>query len=262
MSKPIITNQNIKRVPLAEMVAQSGYQRPTNPKQVQSIINKFDESQLGILTVSHRDGKFHLIDGAHRSHVLRNLGFTHAICIVLTGLTYEQEAELFSKQNSDKRMLKPYDLFKSGLEAGDELTVTINNIVKSNGFQISASGKKNYYRITAIQALYSIVAEYGFFVLDDTLCMIASTWPGLTKATQSESLLGVAEFIHRYGMVDFADRLREKCMVIWYYYEEEMRNRNAAAVSIAPRKRFCRLLVEQYNTGLASRSKKRLVWEE
>jgi len=262
MSKPIITNQSIKRVPLADMVAQSGYQRPTNPKQVLSITSKFDESQLGILTVSHRDGKYHTIDGAHRSHALRNLGYTHAVCIVLTGLTYGQEAELFSRQNHDKRMLKPYDLFKSGLEAGDELTVTINNIVKSNGFQVGSSGKKNYYRITAIQALYAIVANYGFSVLDDTLCLIASTWPGLTKATQSESLLGVAEFIHRYGMVDFADRLREKCMVIWYYYEEEMRNRSSSAVSTSPRKRFCRLLVEQYNVGLASRSKKRLPWED
>ena len=261
MSNQKITNQSIKRIPLAEMVAQSGYQRPTNPKQVKNIIAKFDESQLGIITVSYRDGKYHIIDGAHRSHAMRNLGYTHAIAIVITGLAYEEEAELFSRQNDGKRMLKPYDLFKSGLEAGDIIAVNINEIVKGNGFQVGSSGRKNYYRITAIKALYAIALEYSFATLDNTLCLIASTWAGLTKATQGECLLGVAEFVHRYGMVAFTDRLREKLMVVWYYYEEEKRSCGVAAASTSARKRFCRILVEQYNAGLPARSKKRLVWE-
>jgi len=255
------TNQSVKQIALADMVAQSGYQRPTSPPQVKTITDNFDESRLGILTVSHRDGKYHLIDGSHRSHAMRNHGYTHATCIVLTGLTYEQEAELFSRQNENKRMLKPLDLFKSGLEANDELAVRINEVVGENGFQIGSGGKKNYRKITAIMALYAIAGEYGIYVLDDTLCLIDCTWSGFTKATQSMALLGVAEFVSRYGMVEFSDRLRDKCLTVWYEYEEEMRNRSSDRI-ISPRDRFCRLLVLHYNAGLGSKSKKRLVWED
>ena len=262
MNKPKTTNQSIKRVPLSEMVTDSGYQRTTNPKQVKNITNGFDESRIGILTVSYREGKFHLIDGMHRAHAMRNLGFTHAICDVLTGLTYEQEAEKFALQNDNKRPLRPIDIYKSGLEAKDHIAVGINEIVKGNGFHVGASGRKNYYRITAIKTLYTIAMEYGFCILDDTLCLIASTWPGLTKATQGESLMGVAEFVYRYGMADFTERMREKCMVVWYHYDEEMRIRNAAVASMPPHKLFCRILVEQYNAGLGSKSKRRLVWED
>jgi len=260
MNQTKTTQQSLKRIALADIVSQSGYQRPTNYAQVQKITREFDEAQLGILTVSYRDGKYHLIDGNHRSHAMRNCGYTHAIAVVFKGMSYEDEAELYGKQNDNKRSLKPIDLFKSDIEANDEATVTINEIVEANGFQVGSGGKNNYSRITAILALYSIAKEYGFNTLDDTLCLIASTWSGLTKATQAASLLGVAEFIHRYGMADFADRLREKCISVWYDYEEEMRNRGSGRL-IAPQVRFCRILVEKYNTGLPSKSKKRLVWE-
>ena len=260
MDKSKVTKQNIRRIALADTIAQSGYQRPTNFAQVKKITEDFNEMQLGIITVSHRSGVYHLVDGAHRSHAMRNRGYTHVIAIVFEGLSYEEEAEIYGRQNEGKRMLKPIDLFKSGLEANDEVAVTINDIVDTNGFQIGSGGKNNYYRITAIMALYSITGQYGYDILDDTLCLIASTWIDITKATRAAVLLGVAEFVYRYGMVDFADRLRDKFLVVWYEYEEEMRNRNSVKV-ISPRKCFCRLLVEQYNMGLASRSKQRLVWE-
>jgi hypothetical protein len=261
MNKPKTTNQVIKRVPLSEIETESGYQRETNAAQVQNITLGFDEARLGVITVSQRGGKFHVIDGMHRTHAMRNLGYTHAVCIVCSDLTYEQEADLYTKQNEGKRMLRPFDIFKGGLEAVNEIPVEISEIVKANGFQLGAGGRKDYYRITAIKALEAIAKEYGFAVLDDTLCLIASTWPGLTKATKSATLLGVAEFVYRYGMAEFAERMKEKCMSVWYYYEEEMRNRNAAVFSIPPRHRFCRILVEQYNQGLAARNKKRLIWE-
>ena len=261
MNKSKITNQIIKRVSLSEIVTDSGYQRETKASQIQDITMGFDEMQLGVLTVSQRDGKYHVIDGMHRIHAMRNLGYTHAICLVLTCLTQKQEADLFTKQNKNKRMLRPFDLFKGGLEAEKEIPVEINEIVKANGFQLGAGGRKGHNRITAIKALDTIANDYGPAILDDSLCLIASTWPGHTKATKSASLLGVAEFVYRFGMVEFAERMKEKCMAVWHCYEKEIHNRNASAVSIPPRNRFCRILVEHYNQGLAAQSKKRLVWE-
>ena len=259
MSSAKITNQRIKLVALSEMEPESGYQRATNPKQVENIVNKFDETKLGTITVSERDGKYHIIDGAHRSKALRRLGYTHAPCIVLSGLTFEQEAEYFRNQNQDKRLIKPMEFFKAGLMSGDEQCVNIYRIVRSNGFNIG-NGNKDFLKIGAIQALFTITDEYGYEVLDDTLCLLACTWSGVAKASQAESLLGVAEFVSRYGIVDFAERMKDKFSVVLYDYNDAMRVRGSAA-SATSRKKFCYILVKHYNKGLANNSKKRLKWE-
>ncbi len=135
------TRQCIRMVALAHMEPESGYQRDTNPAQVESIVNNFDESKLGTLTVSERDGKYHIIDGAHRSKALRALGYTHASCVVLTGLTFEQEAEYFRNQNQDKRGITPMEFFKAGLVSGNEQCVRMFRIANMNGFYIGTSKK-------------------------------------------------------------------------------------------------------------------------
>jgi len=246
-------------VALADIEPDSGYQRPTNAAQVQNIVRNFNEAKLGTLTVSNRGGRYYLIDGAHRSRALRKLGYTHAPCLVLTGLTYQQEADLFRSQSQNVRLLRPGDLFKAGLAAGDGQCLKIDSIVRANGFQIGGDSK-NFYKIAAFHTLFSITEDYGYEVLDDTLFLIAGTWNGIPKASQSESLLGVAEFVHRYGIADFEGRLREKFSVIWYDYTEAMRVRGSIG-SGPSRKKFCQTLVEHYNRGLARNSKKRLKWE-
>jgi len=253
------TNQRIELIPLKD-IDPSGYQRTTSGLQVVNIVKRFDEAKLGTLTVSKRDGRYYIIDGTHRVRALRTIGYTHAPCVVLTGLTYEQEAEYFRKQNQDKRLLTPGDLFKAGLASGDEQCVKIHKIVESNGFHIG-KGNKDFYKIASIHTLYTISEEYGYDVLDITLFLIANTWNGIARATQSESLLGVAEFVSRFGLADFAERLHDKFAVIWYDYTEAMRVHGSVG-STTSRKKFCRILVAHYNKGIVHNSKKRLKWED
>jgi len=100
------TNLNIKAVALDEIITQSGYQRPISSVQVEKIISNFDENMLGLLTVSYRNGVYHIVDGACRVHVMRNLDYTHAYAIVLTGLTYTQEATLFIELHNRSRQFE------------------------------------------------------------------------------------------------------------------------------------------------------------
>ena len=252
------TNQRIELVALSDMVTESGYQRPTNPKQVAKIAREFNESKLGVLIVSHRDGKFHVIDGSHRAKALRELGLTHALCQV-TSMTYEQESDFFMNQNENKRNLNPADTFNAGIEAKNKMCLNINAIVKANGFNIGRS-KIDFKQISAIHALFTIVKDYSYDVLDDTLCLIASTWAGIPKASHSEFLLGVAEFVSQYGMVEFVDRMRDKFAVVYFEYCKAMRQ--GFHGSTKSRKKFCRVLVEQYNKGLRSNQKAYLKWED
>ena len=256
---PKLTGQRIEHIPL-EKIKPCDYQRPTHPAQVAGIVKYFDEARLGTLTVSLRDGVYYLIDGSHRISALRTLGYTHASCEVLVGLTNQQESNYFRKQNKGKRLLTPFDFFNAGLIAKDEKCLNINDTVKANGFQISKA-HTDFRNIAAINTLFEIYESYGLRVLDDTLRIIALSWNGLTRATQSDSLIGVAEFVNRYGLVDFAGRLNEKFTIIWNCYTEALQIRGATGPRIARRK-FCRVLVEHYNKGLASNSKKRLKWTE
>jgi hypothetical protein len=253
------SSQTIRHIAIANMEPESGYQRATNPAQVDTIVNTFTEAKLGTLTVSERDGKFHVMDGAHRLKALRMLGYTHAYCVVNTGMTYEQEAEYFRNQDENKRRIKPMEFFKAGLVSGNEQCTSIYGIVKANGFNIG-SGSKDFHKIAAIQALFAIVDDYGYQVLDETLCLLAATWSGSRKASQSETLLGVAEFVSRYGMADFAERMQEKYSAVFYDYTEAARVRGTVS-STTIRKKFCRAIVEHYNKGLSSNSRKRLKWE-
>ena len=173
-------------------------------------------------------------------------------------MTREQEAGYFRRQNGDKRPLKPYDMFKAGIIEGDEKCLRINEIVKSNSFQIGFS-HKNFYQIGALDAMFTIVNEYGYETLDDALCLIANTWTGIARATCGEVLLGVAEFVHRYGVCESDKRLSDGFSVIWYEYREATRK---AYHSPTARKNFCRILVEYYNKGLGSKNRKRLKWED
>jgi len=249
------TNQRLAYIPLAK-IEPSDYQRATKSTQVSNIVKNFDEAKLGTLTVSHRDGKYYIIDGAHRLSALRTLHYTHAICEILTGLTHEQEADYFRTQGVDKRALRPLDLFKAGIIADNKKCITIEEIVRDNSFQIGFS-HKDFNQIGAVKTLFTIVDDYGYEVLDDTLCLIANTWMGIPKAVCSDSLLGVAEFVSIYGVGDFDRRLCDCFPAIWYEYREAVRN---SQKTIKARKHFCRILVEHYNKGLGARSKKRLKW--
>ena len=102
-----MTSQTIRLLPVGELLV-GGYQRPTNTAQVEKIAARFDEAKLGLPIVSERGGQYHLLDGAHRAAALRKLGYTHAMCIVLTGLTYADEAEYFRTQNQNTRQLTRY----------------------------------------------------------------------------------------------------------------------------------------------------------
>jgi hypothetical protein len=237
------------------------YQRQTNGAQVQRIANNFNEAKLGMLVVSARDGQYFIVDGTHRVAALRRLGFESAMFIVLQGLTYQQEADYFRRQNENTRGLTLYTRFKAGLESGDETCVAINAVVEKNGFAIGTTSRY-FDTITAIFALVTIYDSYGVDVLDQTLRLIRATWEGNPTAKNREFLVSVAEFVHRFGPCDFAQRLaRVSLAAIWQEFLVWAQYQNRATANREMRVALCRVLVRHYNKGLASGSRKRLVME-
>ena len=252
------THQDIRMLPI-EGLQMGDYQRPTTPSQVDNIASAFDEAKLGVPIVNLRDGKYHLLDGAHRIAALRKLGYTHTLFIVLTGLTYQDECDYFRTQDRNSSALTKYNQFISGLEAQDPLYVAIDQICRANGFTVGMS-THDFNTISAIFALTTICIVYGYDTLDLTLALIRSTWDGVNTVTRREFLMGVAEFVHRFGTVKFAERMQFKNIAaIWKDYLAETSLSARQSCTPAMRRAFCRALVYHYNKGLSA--KNRLVME-
>ena len=158
----------------------------------------------------------------------------------------------------DMRLITPMEHFWLGLASDDETCVRIYQIVRSHGFHFGYDNR-NFYKIGAIKALFAIAEEYGYEVLDKTLFLIASAWCDSTEASRTESLLGVAEFVSRYGTADFIELLTGRFSEI-YDYIQAARIRGSLFSKNA-RKKICRVIVDHYNRRLAQNSMSRLKWE-
>jgi hypothetical protein len=256
---------NTQRSELLELDAlkMCGYQRKTNQRQVNAIVRAFDMMKLGYLTVSFRDGEYYLVDGAHRVAALKLLGYKWARCLILEGLTYEGEAAFFRGQNTNRRAISQIDRFNSSVEAGDEMSVKIREVVVKNGFKIGAYGK-GFDVIKAIITMETIFTVFGYDVMDVALRWLRGAWEGEVRATRKEFLLGVAEFAKRYPDADFVKRMKKVSIDrVWQSYCG-FAGRHYSHTSDDPviRNAMCRALVDYYNEGLYVNNKKRLKWVE
>jgi len=84
------------------------YQQPISEKKVENLVREWDDRLLTPLTVSFRDGKFNVVDGQHRIAAMRKMNNGENVmvpCLVYSGLTYEQEAELCYRIDQSKGRL-------------------------------------------------------------------------------------------------------------------------------------------------------------
>ena len=106
--------------------------------------------------VSHRaDGTYAVLDGQHRLTALRRLGYDAANCIVLEGMTIQQEADYFRRQNENKQSLRINDTFNASLWAEDAESLRIKELMDKYGFRHGKSGQPMC--ICAIGALQRIL---------------------------------------------------------------------------------------------------------
>ncbi|GHU73220.1 hypothetical protein FACS1894184_21130 [Clostridia bacterium] len=225
------------------------YQRPTCDRHVEKIARNFDPIKAGIIIVSERMGKLFLIDGGNRVAAMRKLSISVCPAMILLGLTAEEEADYFRKQGENTRRLSSYDKFRAGLVARDPVCIEIDVIIKKHAFSMSGSAK-NADRLTAVHTVMQIYRRYGGPILDKTLMLIRETWGGHEFVTRSECLMGIAEFVFRFGTLDFSERFTNvqfaQLNQIYQMY------RGGASNSLA----FCKALVQRYNDSLHGGRKK------
>lgn len=259
--------QRIECIALADITIDD-YQRELNNPRTQRIAENFDVNKVGVLTLSrHGDGTYSIMDGQHRLCAMRKLGITHANCVVVDNMTYEQEAKFFREQAKNTQIPNALADYRAGLAEKNAHYLHIQCILDRNGYKVGNKIEPN--TITAVNALTRIMTVFGPEALDLSLQYITVAWRGDPTALRREMLVGMTEFALRFGSIVtpemFSRRLRNWLPSdLFYEYRLRSEGRINAQSAFKPmfRRLFCSILCEQYNRGMGSKSKSRLKLED
>lgn len=198
-------------------------QREIVPSRLESLVSNFNPALAGVITASHRAGKTLIVDGQHRwraagdPNVIEKFGnpeFDGEVPLnvtVFTGLSEEQEAQLFLGLNSTASV-HVAEQFKAAVLAQYSNFVTVSNIVKEKGLQIARSGAQG--TINAPSTLMSIYnwQPDGEVIVRRTLDVLTGSFSHAQGIRRNRSysagmLMATALVLFRYREVIEVDRL-------------------------------------------------------
>jgi hypothetical protein len=191
-----------QRVALSKLGIDPRYQRDIIPNHLKKIDADFEEAQLGVLEVSKRSEEEYVVfDGQHRLKVLEMRNWDDAPCIVHTGLSPEQEADLFRKLQDNRKPLTPLDKYKSRLFADEPIAKGIQVICDQLGWKIG-TGPGRLQSIVVAERVYRRGNLYN--TLD-----IMGIWMGDAKVVEGSLIDGVSRFLDLFPEAD-TDRARNQ----------------------------------------------------
>lgn len=195
-----IPKVNFELIPISNLVSNQEYQRNISAFHIRRMAQDFDLYQINPVKVSRRDGKNNVFNG---QHTIETIAFvsgsrdTPVWCMVYSGLTYQEEAEIFANQQKHNRALSAFDTFKANIEAGNDAELLIKAAVEDYGYTISS--KKMAGTVTAVGTLSDTFNNYGYQVLDRTLRLCFGAWEGDQNSLTANILKGIRQLIVAFG---------------------------------------------------------------
>lgn len=161
-----VGNKKVALVPTVLMYTDE-YQRDI--LTIKQLIKEWNDDKCQFLLVSERDGRFYVIDGQHRMEAAKAKGIKELPCMILTGLTKEEEARMFATQNRNVHTLRPLSVYKANLVNGDEsipevhIDMEINRICTKYNVDVKQIGRNqtNPKILRSITRARAIVANHG-----------------------------------------------------------------------------------------------------
>lgn len=244
-------NPGVEReIHTSRLISGLPYQRPVNPKEVDRLIQNWDERLLDPVIVSFRDGKFYVVDGQHRISAMRKMNGGNGLlvnCKVYSGLTYEQEADLCYKLDKAKKRLSLSQSTNALAESGTDAEIgEIKELVKNGGFVwVLGRNRGKTGEIASTRALINAYRLLGGAAFVRMLYLLWDTWKGDSRSLTAAILSGMALFVKTYET-----ELNDKTFVqrLSQVDPEEINRRGRADFStnhIALR--FARVILEKYN---------------
>ena len=235
------------------------YQRDLVQKLVDEIAVAYDPLTAGVVLVSRRDnGDLFIVDGQHKTAGAKQAGNETLLCLVVNGLTPEDEAKLRLAANV-KRADTALEKFKARLIASDPVAMGIQNVVTAFGVQINLSpiGHSGINAVGSLEMVWR-VDDTGV-MLSRVLQVIQDAW-GAPEGDYSGSNIfkGIAFFLVKHPEADY-DRLIERMQVEGPGALRRTAANHRVALGGSLWLNYYRALVEAYNTRLGDASK--LEWK-
>ena len=235
----------------AKLTSGLPYQRPVETEDVDKLIAKWNPCLLTPIVVSFRDGNFNVVDGQHRIAAMRKMaggGDVTVPCIIYTGLTYEQEAELYYMLDQTRGKLRLGHATKALVESGaDAEIIDVKQRVEDAGF-VWALDKPTgeAFEVEATRAVINAYRLLGGAAFSRLLVLLDSTWHGASISLRASMLSGMALFLKTYE-TELDDRSFIKRLSA-VDPEEIIRRGKMDFSTNKAALRFARVILEKYNT--------------
>lgn len=178
------------------------YQKDLNIERIRRIVEKFDINRMRPIEVSYRDGRYWVFDGQHRANAYLLMGFARIPCIVHYGLTYEQEAYLFARQQDEVGSVNANHKWNALVEAKDEETLEIVKLCKQYGFTVLA--KNNHgNNIKCVSRLRKFYRELGPTKLMAVLMALRDAWNYMPHSVDCPIFDGITILVKTYPEFDY-----------------------------------------------------------
>jgi len=240
----------LRDLPTDKLTSGLAYQRPVELKAVEELIRDWDPRLLEPINVSFRGGEYNVLDGQHRITCMKKMADGKDVivpCRVFTGMTYEEEAEMYAKLDKSRRRLSMRQATNAAVESGANAELTeIKQLVEDCGFTWAMDEPTgDSYEIGAVRALINAYRLLGGTAFSRMLFLLGNTWHGAPKSLKAVMLSGMALFLKTYETeIDnrvFVQRLSA------VEPEEILRRANVDFSTNRTALRFACVLREKYN---------------
>lgn len=195
-SLTVVHRYAIKKTRPSSWLVDMKYQREPEIPRVEKYSARFREEMFGVPVLSERDnGDLYVIDGNHRRLTCIKLGDDKPrASMVITGMSVEQEAELFHALQKERRGHTAYGQFKARQTMREPVALDIVATLRRHGKVVAEY--KNEKSIAAVRALE---AAYNRGTLDQTLSVLCGWDRENPSAFDGPIINYVSRFFQVYG---------------------------------------------------------------
>ncbi|HET7070109.1 MAG TPA: DUF6551 family protein [Nocardioides sp.] len=185
------------------------YQRGLIERHVQDMTENWNPMLFRPPLLSRRqDGKLDIIDGQHTIEAIRRRGHDAVPAIVREGVDYQTEAATFADLNTHRKGLRPYEVWRSEVEAGRKWAVELQQVAERNGLKVAHERVPT--ALACIGECRRILRKAeGAALLDTALYVLTHAWDDVrdeANDTRVERPLVT-------GMVDLIERVNPKGLI-------------------------------------------------
>jgi hypothetical protein len=173
------------------------FQRPLAERWLRKAEQDFRPWLLGTITVSERErrGKvFSVVDGQHRLELVTRKEISVIAAVILTGLTIEDEAALFSDLQSERRGITPFQRFQADIVAKRPDQLAINAMLADGAIKLELTETSDGPGLIKCVRMLERIYDDDPAVLRKVLTLVQRTWPGMPLARSERFVSGLYRF--------------------------------------------------------------------